>query len=235
MARTRTSRPRSIADPLAAGASIATARQLQGKELSYNNIADADAALECVRQFDAPACVIVKHANPCGAAVAADTLDGLRARLRSRTRHPRSAASSPSTGRSMRERPPPSSNASSSRSSSAPSCAPGRPRGARREAEHPRARDRPAGRRRLAPSSSSNRVAGGLLVQSRDDGIVDSRDAEAGHAPRAGCVRARRPPVRLANLQVREVERDRLRARRAHGRHRCGTDEPRRVRPGSPR
>ena len=58
------------ADPLAAGASIATARQLQGKELSYNNIADADTALECVRQFEAAACVIVKHANPCGAAIA---------------------------------------------------------------------------------------------------------------------------------------------------------------------
>ncbi|MEB4589626.1 bifunctional phosphoribosylaminoimidazolecarboxamide formyltransferase/IMP cyclohydrolase [Candidatus Thiothrix sp. Deng01] len=53
---------------------IATARQIQGKELSYNNIADTDAALECVRQFDLPACVIVKHANPCGVAVAADIL-----------------------------------------------------------------------------------------------------------------------------------------------------------------
>ncbi len=53
-------------------ASIATARQLQGKELSYNNIADTDAALECVKSFDAPACVIVKHANPCGVAVDAD-------------------------------------------------------------------------------------------------------------------------------------------------------------------
>jgi len=51
---------------------IVTARQLQGKELSYNNIADADAAWECVKQFDAPACVIVKHANPCGVAVSAD-------------------------------------------------------------------------------------------------------------------------------------------------------------------
>jgi phosphoribosylaminoimidazolecarboxamide formyltransferase / IMP cyclohydrolase len=48
--------------------SLATLQQLQGKELSYNNIADADAAWECVRQFDAPACVIVKHANPCGVA-----------------------------------------------------------------------------------------------------------------------------------------------------------------------
>jgi len=57
-------------DPLAAGASVATARQLQGKELSFNNIADADTALECVRQFESAACVIVKHANPCGAAIA---------------------------------------------------------------------------------------------------------------------------------------------------------------------
>ncbi|MEW7980919.1 MAG: bifunctional phosphoribosylaminoimidazolecarboxamide formyltransferase/IMP cyclohydrolase [gamma proteobacterium symbiont of Phacoides pectinatus] len=51
-------------------ACISTARQLQGKELSYNNIADTDAALECVKQFaEGPACVIVKHANPCGAAL----------------------------------------------------------------------------------------------------------------------------------------------------------------------
>lgn len=48
---------------------ISTAVQLQGKELSYNNIADTDAAIECVRQFEEPCCVIVKHANPCGAAL----------------------------------------------------------------------------------------------------------------------------------------------------------------------
>ncbi len=51
-------------------ASVATSAQLQGKALSFNNIADTDAALECVKQFDRPACVIVKHANPCGVAVA---------------------------------------------------------------------------------------------------------------------------------------------------------------------
>ncbi|MDA1369817.1 MAG: bifunctional phosphoribosylaminoimidazolecarboxamide formyltransferase/IMP cyclohydrolase [Proteobacteria bacterium] len=51
-------------------ASISTATQLQGKELSYNNIADTDTALECVKSFAAPACVIVKHANPCGVAIA---------------------------------------------------------------------------------------------------------------------------------------------------------------------
>ncbi len=50
--------------------SLASAKQLQGKALSYNNIADSDAALECVKRFERPACVIVKHANPCGVAVA---------------------------------------------------------------------------------------------------------------------------------------------------------------------
>ncbi|MCE9540972.1 bifunctional phosphoribosylaminoimidazolecarboxamide formyltransferase/IMP cyclohydrolase [Candidatus Kaiserbacteria bacterium] len=58
------------ADPVSG---IAGAEQLQGKELSYNNIQDADAALDCVSEFSEPACVIVKHMNPCGVAVAADT------------------------------------------------------------------------------------------------------------------------------------------------------------------
>jgi phosphoribosylaminoimidazolecarboxamide formyltransferase/IMP cyclohydrolase len=58
---------------------LATFSQLQGKELSYNNLADADAAWECVRQFDQPACVIVKHANPCGVAVAAGVGDAYEA------------------------------------------------------------------------------------------------------------------------------------------------------------
>ncbi|RUM54783.1 MAG: bifunctional phosphoribosylaminoimidazolecarboxamide formyltransferase/inosine monophosphate cyclohydrolase, partial [Marinomonas sp.] len=56
-------------------ASISTAKQLQGKALSYNNIADTDAALECVKSFQEPACVIVKHANPCGVATAANQLE----------------------------------------------------------------------------------------------------------------------------------------------------------------
>jgi len=59
-----------------AEASVATARQIQGKALSYNNVADTDAALECVKSFaEAPACVIVKHANPCGVALGADPLE----------------------------------------------------------------------------------------------------------------------------------------------------------------
>ncbi len=58
-------------------ASIATAQQIQGKELSFNNVADTDAALECVKSFTKPACVIVKHANPCGVAVVPDEEGGI--------------------------------------------------------------------------------------------------------------------------------------------------------------
>ena len=62
-------------DQRAAPGSLASATQVQGKALSYNNIADSDAALDCVKQFENPACVIVKHANPCGVAVAGDVLE----------------------------------------------------------------------------------------------------------------------------------------------------------------
>jgi len=65
-------------EPRASGASIATASQLQGKELSFNNVADLDAALEAVKEFAEPACVIVKHYNPCGVAEAGDTLNAYR-------------------------------------------------------------------------------------------------------------------------------------------------------------
>jgi phosphoribosylaminoimidazolecarboxamide formyltransferase/IMP cyclohydrolase len=65
-------------DASPAAGSLAHYRQLQGKELSYNNIADADAAWECVRTFAEPACVIIKHANPCGVAVAKDTLEAYK-------------------------------------------------------------------------------------------------------------------------------------------------------------
>jgi phosphoribosylaminoimidazolecarboxamide formyltransferase/IMP cyclohydrolase len=61
-------------DLIAVPGALAGYRQIQGKELSYNNLADADAAWECVKTFERPACVIVKHANPCGVAVADDLL-----------------------------------------------------------------------------------------------------------------------------------------------------------------
>jgi phosphoribosylaminoimidazolecarboxamide formyltransferase/IMP cyclohydrolase len=65
-------------DELPAPGTIASYRQLQGKDLSYNNIADSDAAWECVKAFTEPACVIVKHANPCGAAIAATPVQAYR-------------------------------------------------------------------------------------------------------------------------------------------------------------
>ena len=81
---------------------IAQAEQVQGKELSYNNYNDADAALELVAEFrdGPPACVIVKHANPCGVATGATLARSLSGRLRLRHASRRSAASSRSTGRS---------------------------------------------------------------------------------------------------------------------------------------
>ena len=62
-------------DPGVQSGTLAAAKLLQGKPLSYNNLADADAALDCVRQFDTPACVIVKHANPCGVATGLSALE----------------------------------------------------------------------------------------------------------------------------------------------------------------
>jgi phosphoribosylaminoimidazolecarboxamide formyltransferase/IMP cyclohydrolase len=87
-------------DPTPLPGSIAAYTQLQGKELSYNNIADADAAWECVKTFDAPACVIIKHANPCGVAI--DASCSAPTKRPSRPTRPRpSAASSPSTAKSI--------------------------------------------------------------------------------------------------------------------------------------
>ncbi len=65
-------------DPRFTESSVGTSQQLTGKALSFNNIADTDAALECVRQFDRPACVIVKHANPCGVAVEESIFDAYK-------------------------------------------------------------------------------------------------------------------------------------------------------------
>jgi phosphoribosylaminoimidazolecarboxamide formyltransferase/IMP cyclohydrolase len=60
---------------------LASFEMLQGKELSYNNLADSDTAWECVKQFSAPTCVIVKHANPCGVAIASDVLSSYKRAL----------------------------------------------------------------------------------------------------------------------------------------------------------
>jgi phosphoribosylaminoimidazolecarboxamide formyltransferase/IMP cyclohydrolase len=160
------------ADPLASGASVSSARQLQGKELSYNNIADADTAIECVRQFDVPACVIVKHANPCGVAVAA----GLRAAYqRAYEPDPTSAFGGiiafnrpldPETAAAILER-------QFVEVVAAPAFAPG---ALEALAGKPNVRVLGTGalERAPAPAFELKSVAGGLLVQSRDDGRIEA-------------------------------------------------------------
>ena len=151
---------------------VATARQAQGKQLSYNNINDTDAAYECVAEFDPKrAAAIIKHANPCGVAEGATLVEAYRKALACRTRRRRSAASSRSTARLTPRRPKLSPR--SSPKSSSPRMLPKRrlPSSARRRI------------RRLllagglpdprAAGVTVKSVAGGLLVQSRDNATVD--------------------------------------------------------------
>ena len=162
-------------------AALAGYAQIQGKELSYNNIADADAAWECVKTFDAPACVIVKHANPCGVAIGEHAARRLPRALSAPIRLPPSAASSPSTARSTA----PTAEAVAQQFVEvviAPACRTGCTRGARREGEHPRARSaaRP-GRQRVATSSAS---AAACWCRRRMRANVASRRAEGGYRAR---------------------------------------------------
>jgi phosphoribosylaminoimidazolecarboxamide formyltransferase/IMP cyclohydrolase len=145
---------------------VATARFLQGKELSYNNLADADAALECVRAFEGPACVIVKHANPCGVALGRTCTRPTTAPTRS-TRPPPSAASSPSTAASTRAPPARSSSASSWKWCWRPRSPRTRCRCSRRRRTCACWKSASCPRRRR-PGYEFKRIAGGLLVQDAD-------------------------------------------------------------------
>ncbi len=180
------------ADPLAKGASVTTARQLQGKELSYNNIVDADTAIECVRQFDAPACVIVKHANPCGVAVAPDLHE---AYLRAYEPDVTSAFG----GIMAFNRPLDARTAAAVVERqfveviAAPACAPD---ALTLLSGKKNVRLLETGPLQDAPplSAELKSVAGGLLAQSRDDGLVD--------APSLRQVTRRAPePAELADLR----------------------------------
>ena len=175
---------------------VAFARVLQGKELSYNNLLDLEAALNAVKEFDETACVVVKHNTPCGVALAGDARrrpsPGPAPAIRSRP----SAASWPSTGRSTR--PPPRSSPTCSWSASS------RPATTRPPARRwPRRRGsacsrRPGWRGRAPPGRAGRRrrrelrsVNGGLLVMDRDLGSVQPRglqghDAGASPPSRSG-------------------------------------------------
>ena len=198
-------------NPTARGASVVSARILQGKGLSYNNIADADAAIECVRQFAEPACVIVKHANPCGVAVAANALEAYRAAYRT---DPTSAFGGiiafnrrldAQTAQAIIEQ---------------------------QFAEviaAPRVDERAlaalAGKANLRVLETGDlaidteeelelrTVTGGLLLQQRDStAATRSGRAEDRHTPPADAARARRSAVCMAGGAVRQIERHRVRA-----------------------
>ncbi|MGB5132492.1 MAG: bifunctional phosphoribosylaminoimidazolecarboxamide formyltransferase/IMP cyclohydrolase [Steroidobacteraceae bacterium] len=160
------------ADPQSSGASITTAVQLQGKELSFNNIADADTALECVRQFDSPACVIVKHANPCGVALAAGILEAYE---RAHETDPTSAFG----GIISFNRPLDAATAAAMLERQfvevilAPAIG---PEARAALAAKPNIRVLEAGDLARAPDSAPElrSVTGGLLLQSRDDGMIEA-------------------------------------------------------------
>ena len=193
--------------------SLANYRQLQGKELSYNNIADADAAWECVKTFDEPACVIVKHANPCGAAVG-DTLlgrvsEGVRDRPHVGVR--RHHRVQPSARQKTRAKP-------CANSSSKWSIAPGRRSGVPRDVlagkQNIRVLEVPA-RAPRANALDFKRVGGGLLVQTPDALNVIRGRIQGRHAACADEAQIADLLVRLAGGQVRQIERDRVLRRRA--------------------
>ena len=193
--------------------------QLQGKELSYNNIADADAAWECVRSFDEPACVIVKHANPCGVAVAASPAEAYAKAFKT---DPTSAfggiiafnravdaAAAQAVARQFVEVViAPAFDA------------------AAREVFAAKANVRVL---TVALGATHNdfdlkRVGGGLLVQSPDLHTIAPSDLRVvtAKAPTPGA--DGRPALCLACRQVRQVEHDRLCTRRHDARCRCRPD-----------
>ena len=170
-AKTLTSAPPST--PMASGGGIATARQLQGKELSYNNLVDLDACWELVEEFEEPAVAIIKHTNPCGAATGHNRSKPT-ARRSSPTPSPPSAASSASTAKST-AMPPKKSPSSSSKPSPLP---PSPPMPCNRFATKKNLRllDRPSRQQRPRPPQQ---ISGGLLLQDADNApITDDRSQD---------------------------------------------------------
>ncbi len=208
------------ADPVAG--SLARYEQIQGKELSYNNIADADAAWECVKTFERPACVIIKHANPCGVAEGDDCLGAYTRAFKTDPtsafggiiafNRPLDGATADAVGKQFVEVV-----LAPEISAAARAVLAGK-----------------ANVRVLAvPIANAvqrydfKRVGGGLLVQTPDARNVGAADLQDCHPAQADRRRAARPAVRVACCEVREVERDRLLRRRHDARGRRGPDEPR--------
>ncbi len=212
-------------DESPAPGTIATYRQLQGKELSYNNIADSDAAWECVNTFAEPACVIVKHANPCGAAIAATPLEAYTLAL----------ATDPTSAFGgiiafNREIDAETVDVVAAQFLEV-LIAPGYSVDAIERISkkiNVRVLAVQGGGTDAGNIWDMKRVGGGMLLQTADRQGVDAASLSRGFAQGADAVAARRPAVRLAGRQVRQVERHRLWRGRKNARHRCRADESRR-------
>ena len=211
-------------------AGVATARQVQGKQLSYNNINDTDAAYECVAEFDparAPAVVIVKHANPCGVAEGDSLSDAYERALRC---DPVSAFGGiVALNRTLDAE----AAAQDRRDFYRGDHRAGRDR--RGDRHHRRQEEPPAsfGRRPARPARARPEPAhrGGRLPRAGPRQRRRRRHgSHGGDAARALEPGAGRPRLRLPGRQARQVERHRLCARRCDRRHRRRPDEPRRFR-----
>ena len=213
---------------------VASARQVQGKQLSYNNINDTDAAYECVAEFDPAriaACAIIKHANPCGVAEGGDLIEAYRKALAC---DPVSAFG----GIVALNRPL---DADAARAITeifteviiAPAANDEAIAivGAKKNlAAADRRRRSGSARRGLIAKT----VAGGLLVQSRDNASVDEMQLRTVTRRAPKRARACRSALRVPGGEAREVEHHRLRKGPRHGRHRRRTDEPRSIQRASP-
>ena len=189
---------------------IAGAEQLQGKELSYNNLVDLDAAWQLIGEFDAPASAIIKHTNPCGCAESADAGRELPARVRGRSGFGLRRRAGVQSRRGRRDGGRRSPRRSSKRSPR-PDYSRRRAADSRREEESAAAASAAAAPRELVVKS----ISGGFLAQTPD---VTSSDRA-----RRRRSRPRRAPTEeewaalefgVESLEAREVERDRVRARR---------------------
>ena len=204
---------------------------MQGKELSYNNINDTDAAYECVAEFDpkrTAACVIVKHANPCGVAEGADLVDAYRKALACDTTIAPLAASS-RVNRTL--------DAEAARAITeifteviiAPDATEEAIEiVAAQEESAPAAGRRPA--RSARAGLTAKTVAGGLLVQSRDNAVVDDMALKVVTKRAPTDAELRDLQIRLPRRQARQIQHHRLCQGSRHRRHRRRPDEPGRFR-----
>jgi phosphoribosylaminoimidazolecarboxamide formyltransferase/IMP cyclohydrolase len=215
-------------DPIPLAGSIANYKQLQGKELSYNNIADADAAWECVKTFETPACVIIKHANPCGVAVDVSLLSAYEKAFQTDStsafggiiafngtvdadvvaamnvrKHFVEVLLAPAFSDAAREMLATKQNL--------------------RVLELPLARGQHA--------FEMKRVGGGLLLQTPDHFNVQASDLRAGEQTRTDRCPDRGSSLRLSRCQVRQVQRHRILRLRHDARRWRRPDEPRRFDP----